>query len=165
MNGKALSQRAFAKKVKGKRRFSVMPSRFIYFVSLPCFHIAKRDFLKTFPFTRWDSYPRWRARLAISTYSGQWKINSRREKFIIATSLMIMVKRTAMTTSYLPVAYQCLINAGLSHWIPPLMQLLHRYDGIERAMEPGQIPLDYLGDKLTSIAGGDTQDKERMLPP
>lgn len=43
------------------------------------------------------------------------------------------------------------------------MQLLHRYDGIERAMEPGQIPLDYLGDKLTRIAGGNIQDKERMF--
>jgi len=56
-----------------------------------------------------------------------------------------------MTTNHLPLAYQQLLAAGLPRWIPALMRLLQQYEGIERALEPEERPLDYLAEKLTQV--------------
>ena len=56
-----------------------------------------------------------------------------------------------MDTQCLPPIYHILLNAGLGRWILPLMQLLYRYDGIERALEPEQLPLRYLEQQLIHI--------------
>lgn len=74
-----------------------------------------------------------------------------------------MVQRTAMTTHCLPHAYHCLLTAGLSRWIAPLMQLLHQYEGIERALEPDQWPLNYLGNQLESISVIPANERERCF--
>ncbi len=56
-----------------------------------------------------------------------------------------------MDTQCLPPIYHILLNAGLGRWILPLMQLLYRYDGIERALELEQLPLPYLEQQLIHI--------------
>jgi len=57
-----------------------------------------------------------------------------------------------MNAQCLPQAYHALLNAGLGRWILPLMQLLYRYEGIERALEPEQLPLTYLNDKFKRLS-------------
>jgi hypothetical protein len=56
-----------------------------------------------------------------------------------------------MITSHLPPIYQQLLTCGLARWIPALMRLLQHYEGIERALEPEEQPLDYLAERLLNI--------------
>lgn len=68
-----------------------------------------------------------------------------------------------MSTHGLPQAYHCLLNAELSHWILPLMQFLRRYEGIERALEPEQLPLNYLSESLKNIDTSNPKEKEPLF--
>lgn len=43
------------------------------------------------------------------------------------------------------------------------MQLLHQFEGIERALEPDQLPLDFLGNKLNSIIDIPVSERERYF--
>ena len=43
------------------------------------------------------------------------------------------------------------------------MQFLHQYEGIERALEPEQLPLNYLGEKLRCITASNINDKEQRF--
>ncbi len=65
-----------------------------------------------------------------------------------------------MTTNHLPPAYQQLLAAGLSRWIPALMYLLHHYEGIECALAPEERPLDYLAEKLIHLIDTPAADRE-----
>ena len=68
-----------------------------------------------------------------------------------------------MKTQNLPQAYHCLLSAELARWIPPLMQFLHRYEGIERALEPEQLPLDYLGQRLICLTNQQLNNREQAF--
>jgi len=68
-----------------------------------------------------------------------------------------------MKTQCLPQAYHALLNAGLGRWILPLMQLLHRYEGIERVLEPEQLPLTHLDERLSHIRKLPYENREALL--
>jgi len=68
-----------------------------------------------------------------------------------------------MTTNRLPLTYQQLLASGLARWIPALMRLLQHYEGIERALDPEEQPLDYLAKKLPSIIGAPSTYREQHL--
>lgn len=74
-----------------------------------------------------------------------------------------MLQLTAMTTNYLPSTYQQLLTSGLARWIPALMRLLQHYEGIERALEPEEQPLDYLAEKLLNIINAPPTYREQHL--
>lgn len=68
-----------------------------------------------------------------------------------------------MITSHLPPIYQQLLASGLARWIPALMRLLQHYEGIERALEPEEQPLDYLAERLPNIINAPTTYREQHL--
>ncbi len=68
-----------------------------------------------------------------------------------------------MNTQCQPQAYHALLSAGRGRWIPPLMQLLHRYEGIERALEPEQLPLLYLDERLSRISQQPLKNREQVF--
>lgn|GEM_PF-6477318 len=43
------------------------------------------------------------------------------------------------------------------------MQLLHQFEGIERAFEPDQLPLDFLGDQLKRIINIPFSEREQYF--
>lgn len=74
-----------------------------------------------------------------------------------------VLQLAAMTTNRLPPAYQQLLAARMSRWIPPLMQLLQHYEGIERALEPEENPLNYLAEQLGQISDTQLAERERLF--
>ena len=68
-----------------------------------------------------------------------------------------------MTTNSITPAYQQLLTIGMAHWVPALMILLQHYEGIERALEPEEQPLNYLAHKLKQISKTPMTDRERLF--
>ncbi|MCG8074294.1 MAG: hypothetical protein N0C86_20170, partial [Candidatus Thiodiazotropha taylori] len=68
-----------------------------------------------------------------------------------------------MTTKQPTSVYQQLLNSGMARWIPALMFLLRHYEGIERAMEPEEQPLNYLAEKLKQINTTPMADREQFF--
>ena len=68
-----------------------------------------------------------------------------------------------MNTKTITPAYQQLLAMGMARWIPALMILLQRYEGIERALEPEEHPLHYIAARLEEIDGTHIAYRERMF--
>ena len=68
-----------------------------------------------------------------------------------------------MTTTQSTSIYQRLLSSGMARWIPALMFLLHHYEGIERAMEPEEQPLNYLAEKLKPINNTPMAEREQFF--
>ena len=68
-----------------------------------------------------------------------------------------------MNAQCLPQAYHALLSAELGRWILPLMQLLHRYKGIERALEPEELPLTYLDDRFVRLSKQPINTRESLF--
>ena len=68
-----------------------------------------------------------------------------------------------MTTTNFTPAYQHLLTTGMARWVPALMILLPHYEGIERALEPEEMPLNYLAEQLEQIGDTPMADRERLF--
>ncbi|MCG7988473.1 MAG: hypothetical protein ABW157_15295 [Candidatus Thiodiazotropha sp. LLP2] len=68
-----------------------------------------------------------------------------------------------MNAQCLPHVYRTLLDSGLGRWILPLMQLLYRYEGMERALEPEQLPLPYLEQALAQIDRKPFSHREQLF--
>ena len=68
-----------------------------------------------------------------------------------------------MTTTNFTPAYQHLLTTGMARRVPALMILLPHYEGIERALEPEEMPLNYLAEQLEQIGDTPMADRERLF--
>ena len=68
-----------------------------------------------------------------------------------------------MTTKQPNPIYQQLLTTGMAQWVPALMMMLRNYDGIERALEPAEQPLNYLAGKLEQLHNIPSGDRERLF--
>ena len=69
----------------------------------------------------------------------------------------------AMAINFITPAYQYLLTTGMARWVPALMILLQHYEGIERALEPEEQPLNYLAHQLKQIDETPMADRERLF--
>jgi len=68
-----------------------------------------------------------------------------------------------MTTKQHNPIYQQLLTNGMAQWVPALMMMLRNYEGIERALEPAEQPLNYLAEKLEPLHNSPVEDRERLF--
>ena len=74
-----------------------------------------------------------------------------------------MIQNRLMNTTQSASVYQQLLSSEMARWIPALMILLHHYDGIDRAMEPDEQPLNYLAEKLKQMNTIPIADREQLF--